>query len=378
MERKIRVGIIAYDLSALRGGTKVSLQIGAELVEAGFEVAYACVFYDEKLIKTKLMDTNFKVYSAKKTFLGKKLVNMSVLWNQAGPALQMCREFKPDIVIESCGIVSSAFVPMLLGIPTISYCHYPASAYTADYNNKLPVYKTAYLRVLKLIELAFAKRFKKIFTNSDYAKAVIKRHWGLDAHTLYPPIDEKLFKPGKKDNLILCVVFYNEYYQLDKLAEEFKKINLGDYELVVVGPTHEQHKTRALDYYAQLKSKFSDKNIHWLANIDFTELASLYGRAKFFWFPGTTYLGLIIMEAQSAGDVVLYYGMDGKSELIINEKTGFLVNDLEGMAKKTKVLIANPQAIERMGLAARENAKRFSRENFRKNLVSAIDAVLKR
>ena len=127
-----------------------------------------------------------------------------------------------------------------------------------------------------------------------------------------------------------------------------------------------------------MKSKFSDKNIHWLANIDFTELASLYGRAKFFWFPGTTYLGLIIMEAQSAGDVVLYYGMDGKSELIINEKTGFLVNDLEGMAKKTKVLIANPQAIERMGLAARENAKRFSRENFRKNLVSAIDAVLKR
>jgi len=49
MQSKIRVGILAYDLMSMAGGTNLALTLGNELQKEGHEVAYACVYEDLKM-----------------------------------------------------------------------------------------------------------------------------------------------------------------------------------------------------------------------------------------------------------------------------------------------------------------------------------------
>ena len=379
MERKLRVGIIAYELSALRGGPKFSFLVADQLQKAGFEVALACVHHNRDFLKVKFPFINdFKIYSARKTFFADKANNINSFWNHSPAVWRMCREFKPDVVIETGGVITSLFVPLLLGIPALHYCHHPASAYAANYAESNPIHKKIYLGVVRRLEIFFAKRTKKLMANSKFTSSVAKKLWQLSPEILNPPTDVNLFLPAKKDNIILCVAFYNPYYAFEKLVDEFRKLNREEYELYIVGPTHEQDTSRAREYYETLKASISDKNVYLLANIDFNELLDLYGRAKFFWHPGTAHFGNILAEAQSAGCVTISFGRDaGPGEIILDDKTGFLVDSFEQMRERTEQVIGNVGLFEPMSRAARENSKRFSVENFRARLASFLIAAIR-
>ncbi|MBI2040894.1 MAG: glycosyltransferase family 4 protein [DPANN group archaeon] len=379
MERKIRVGIIAYELSALRGGPKFSFLVADQLQKAGFEVAMACVHHNKEFLKTKFpFIEDFKIYSSKWTFLKNKMNNLSAFWNHAPAVFKMCRDFKPDVVIETGGVITSLFVPMLFGIPTSHYCHYPASAYNLDYLNLQPLHKKIYQKFVKGLEIFFARRITKIMSNSNFTKRMAKSYWGADATVVNPPTDTSLFLPKNKENIILCVGFYNQIYNFDKLVEEFRKLKAADYDLYVVGPTYEQDKNRAQEHYNYLKEKYRDKNIHWLANINFKELLDLYGRARFFWHPNWAHFGNVIVESQSAGCVTLSFGRDsGPGEIIIDGKTGFVVDTHEEIRKKTDEIAGNAELLSTMSQSAIENARRFDIKKFREKLSALILGVVK-
>ncbi len=374
MDRKIRVGIIAYELSALRGGPKFSFLVGHVLQQAGFEVAFACVHHNREFLKTKFpFIGDFKIYSAKWTFLKDKLNNLSAFWNHAPAVWKLCREFKPDVVIETGGVITSLFVPLLFGIPALHYCHYPASAYNLDYLNAQPPHKKLYQKLVKMLEMFFAKRAVKIMSNSRFTQRMVNSYWGVDAMVVNPPTDISLFPPKRKENMILCVGFYNPIYHFDGLVEQFRKLGRKNYKLYIVGPTHEQDKERAVTYYNSLKLKFSDSNIHWLANINFSELVDLYGRARFFWHPNWAHFGNVIVESQSAGDITISFGMDsGPGEIIVDGKTGFIVETLDQIREKTEKIIDSSELLRAMGEAASENARRFDVSAFREKLARQI------
>ncbi len=380
MERKIRVGIIAYELSALRGGPKFSFLVADQLQKAGFEVAMACVHHNKEFLKTKFPSIkDFKIYSAKRTFLRDKAINLTTFWNHAPAAWKMCREFKPDVCIELGGVITSAFVPLLLGIPTLHYCHQPASAYVYNYSSRQPLHKQLYQKLIFRLEKVFARRFRYIIANSNFTGLTAKARWNTDFTVINPPTDTAIFLPKKKENIILCVGFYNPEYGYEKLVEQFRKLNRSDYGLYVVGPTHEQEGGRAERYYSQLKEKFSDKNVHWLANIDFKELLDLYGQARFFWHPHSAHFGNIIVESQSAGCITVSFGRgQGPGEIILDGKTGFIVDTFDELREKTEQIIGQPILLEQMSGVARENSHRFSVDVLRERMAKLIMQSVRR
>ena len=91
-----------------------------------------------------------------------------------------------------------------------------------------------------------------------------------------------------------------------------------------------------------------------------------YKKATFFWYPSGAYYGIVIAEAQSAGLPTISFGIDsGPGEIIINDETGYLVNDFDEMVEKTLLLIEDNTLLEKMGESARENAlERFGMQVF--------------
>ncbi|HIH44336.1 MAG TPA: glycosyltransferase family 4 protein [Candidatus Methanoperedenaceae archaeon] len=346
----MKIGLLAYDLTTLAGGTNLALTLGRELQKAGHELAYACVYEDLRSLAGKFdVAADFKIYRVGAPVFGKAMKTYNSMLNHSLPIYRMCREFKPDVVIETGGFLLSSAVPVMLGIPTIYYCLEPQREYSrGSFMNRL--YFTPYT----LIEPYLLKRVKTCAI-SAYTGRLIRKHSGGEVTVIYPPVDTEIFKPGiEKENIILCVLRFLPGYRFEEMILAFRRLQRTDYSLVIIGGLAKENK----GYYDNLRKMIKDDtNITLLPNADFSTLLDYYKKARFFWYPTGAYYGISVAEAQSAGLPVVSFGGDsGPGEIIIDAGTGFLVKTFDEMVEKSKSLINNRQLRERMSISARENA----------------------
>ncbi|MCL4353122.1 glycosyltransferase family 4 protein [Patescibacteria group bacterium] len=92
-----------------------------------------------------------------------------------------------------------------------------------------------------------------------------------------------------------------------------------------------------LSYYQEeVKPLVDNKNIIWVGEVGIKEKAKILGGAKAFLNPiaWEEPFGLVMTQSQAVGTPVISFNRGSAPELIINGKTGFLVNDLGEMADK--------------------------------------------
>ncbi|MDI6737839.1 MAG: glycosyltransferase [Nanoarchaeota archaeon] len=187
----MKVGILAHNLASLRGGVKLSLILGSNLKDAGFDVAYACAKEDLKNLEKKFgMELKFKIYKPKSTFLRDKMINITSLWNQGIPAYRLCREFKPDVVIEIGGVITPLLIPWFLKVPTIHYCYCPASLYKEFTYYKQSWMQNLYPAFVSKIESFAIKRADKVISMCNFSRGIVKKTWGIDTVSI-PPYKHK-------------------------------------------------------------------------------------------------------------------------------------------------------------------------------------------
>lgn len=380
VKRKDRVGILAYDLGELRGGTKLALVLGNLLKSAGYDVAYSCVYERikeaEKFFGEKY---DFKVYKAKNIFIGKKLMHYTTFWNHAQATNRLIKDFKPDVVIEIGGIVTSLVPAIKKGIPTIYYCTIPVSRYADTSSHGASLLSKFHLKFFRFFENYVVKRINVLVTMCNFTEKLVKPMWDKENVTINPPTDISMFKPkkgNKKKKIILSVCRYDSAYKLYDLVNTFRKISKidKDYELHLTAQLSDENKA----YYKKLKSSIKEgEKIFLHKDISFGKLLDLYNKASFFWYTAFTHFGLIFVEAQAAEIPVLAFKYSGGAEEIIaDKKSGYLVKDFSELYEKTKKLIENKKLWRKMSKAAGENSKRFGYNEFKKKFSKVIEQVL--
>ncbi len=373
----MNIAIISHNLAQFRGGSKVALMLGRELSLIGHKVAYVCVYEDIKNLNKKFgTDHDYKVYSANRTFFGNKIINISMAWNIYHPFKKMFKEFKPDVAIEIGGVMTSLIPPIIFGVPTIYYCYCPSSRFAEV--NLYPINNTerAYLKFLTFIEKRLIKKVGFVLSQCTETKVYLERDWNIKSENAYPPVDTKVFKPSsKKKDIILSVCKYEPLYRLEELINIFKKLKNRNYELHFVAQTDEPN------HYLEDLVKLSNevKGIYFHKNLPVSKLKPLYERAKIFWHSTWSYYGLIIAEAQSAGVPSISFGREhGPGEIIIDGKTGYLIDSFDELYEKTKKLLRDNNLWKKMSREARMNAvKRLGVKPFMDSFLSAISKVVK-
>ena len=370
MQNRLRIGLIAYDLSTLAGGTNLALSLGRELQKEGYEIAYACVYEDFNNLSKKFdIASDFKIYKAKRPILGRMMRTYNSLINHSFPIYKMCKEFKPDIVIETGGFLFSLIIPVLLKIPAIYYCMEPEREYARG-----SLLNQLYFIPYKIIEKPILDR-AKICAISAYTGKIIQNYSDSHVTIIHPPVDTELFTPGKeKENIILCVLRFLSMYKFEKLIDEFRKLNRRDYSLVIIGGLTKENE----EYYDFLKDETkNDENITLLPNANFSQLLEYYKKSKIFWFYPGAYYGIVVAEAQSAGLPTISFGAEsGPGEIIIDGKTGYLVNNFDEMVEKTKILLNDEGLWKDMSTAARENSvRRLGTDVFRAKFKEVIENI---
>ncbi len=157
---------------------------------------------------------------------------------------------------------------------------------------------------------------RKDFTNLDYLATVYN---GVD-------IEKYSFNPVPKDYVLMMGSIARHKNQ--KAAIEVAK--KAGMKLVLSG------KIGQPDYFAEIKPLMDEAGVTYIGEISFEEKLKLYQQAKAFIFPiaWDEPFGLVMIEAMSCGTPVVAFNKGAVPEVVIDNNTGFVVEDIDQMVEK--------------------------------------------
>ncbi|HVZ67432.1 MAG TPA: glycosyltransferase [Patescibacteria group bacterium] len=228
------------------------------------------------------------------------------------------------------------------------------------------------------------KRVNKVFCNSYFTKSFVDKDLGVDSIVVYPPVSLHP-KNVSKENIILHVgrfrvrnVGVSDYKKQDVMVEVFKKMvkkGLKKWKFVIAASVASSSEDE-VKLFEEFVNKTKDFPIEFEVNKSNAELWDLYSKAKIYWHASgfgedlekhpefAEHFGISTVEAMGAGDVPVVINAGGQKEIVEDEVTGFLWNNLDELADKTMLLTREDKILATMSAAAKKKAKDFAGDRF--------------
>lgn len=128
-------------------------------------------------------------------------------------------------------------------------------------------------------------------------------------------------------------------------------------------------KIRDKDYYEEIKKDIDGAQIIYKGEVGFEEKIKLYQGAKGLLFPilWEEPFGLVMIEAMSCGTPVVAYSKGAVSEVVINNKTGYVIENISQMIEK----------INKVDQINRRDCRKHAEEKFTiKKMVDSYEKAL--
>ena len=274
-----------------------------------------------------------------------------------------------DLVISN----SSAFCKGVRTLPQavhVCYCLTPTrflwmpEAYLAG--ERAPVWS----RLLLPHVLAWARRWDRraaqrvtqFLAISTAVAERIHRFYGRSSRIVYPPVDVDRFRPTAEVNdAFLIVSRLIPYKRIDLAVRACTQLGL---QLRIVGTGRAEADLRAL----------AGPTVRFLGRLPDRDVSEEMARCRAFLFPGDEDFGITPVEAQAAGRPVVAFGSGGALDTVIDGTTGILFDEQSVASLGAALQRVQAMTFDTDALVA--NARRFSRENFRRSLLEAVNACL--
>jgi glycosyltransferase involved in cell wall biosynthesis len=320
------------------------------------------------------------IYNKKKTPWAKKF-SIKTSFIQRIPLLNLHHEFIPylmpfafesfqfkkfDLVISVTSEASKGII-VPTGIPHVCICLTPTrylwSGYDEYFKNIiLRVFGSPVVSYLRKWDLVAAQRPDAFIAISKNVARRIKKYYKRESTVIYPPSD-RLFKRKIKNVKIsekgyfLVVSRLVDYKRVDLAVKACTKMKLP---LIVIGEGGEYERLTAI----------AGETITFKGRVSDEALISYYNNCRAFLFPGEEDFGITMVEAQFAGKPVIAYRAGGAVEILQEGITGAFfreqtVGSLCNALKKFKESRYNEKD-------CKTNAKRFTEEKFRKELLAFL------
>jgi len=206
-----------------------------------------------------------------------------------------------------------------------------------------------FLNWLKFIKQNKIKTNCKFISVSKYIKKEYSKF--INSDLIYNSMDLSNYKlqKNKKDYLIWIS-------RIEKNKNLHKAISMAikaKQKLYFAGPIENEWY-----FKNKIKPHIDNKNIKYLGILDEKQKNKYFGEAKAFFYPVDCLeaFGRVVIEAMACGTPVITYNKGGLPELVINNKTGFIIK--ENKLKDFKKALDNLEKIKP------ENCRQWVEKNF--------------
>ncbi|MCC7162365.1 MAG: glycosyltransferase [Anaerolineae bacterium] len=273
---------------------------------------------------------------------------------------------KYDIILSSSSFIAKGIIPP----PNARHFSYTQTRQRvawdleSEYVNAVPrplrLIARAYMHNLRIWDVTAAQRVDRFVANSHFVARRIKQLYGREALVIPPPVDTDLFKPMD--------VTRGEYYVAVGRLVKYKRFDLAiaackalGRPLKIVGDGPER---RTLEKMA------AGGPIEFLGAQSHTKIRDVLAGARALLFPGLEDFGIVPVEAQAMGCLVIAYGEGGVLDTVRDGETGVLfgaqtMDALVEAIRRADDLRPDPGVL-------RENALGFSAHNFKTRISRLI------
>ena len=219
-----------------------------------------------------------------------------------------------------------------------------------------------FVKYLRGWDINASERPDKIVAISTAVKNRIQKYYKRESEIIFPPVemtfsDSSELKRQRKRNYYLIVNRLIPYKKVDLAIRAFNKL---EYPLYIVGSGSEEAKLK----------RIAGSNIKFFGQVDDKKLRKLYSGAKALIMPQEEDFGIVAAEAQSAGVPVIAYKKGGALDTVTPGITGVLFDKQESESLVNAVKKFEKMKFDHKNLT--ENAKRFSKERFKKEFVDFV------
>lgn len=208
-----------------------------------------------------------------------------------------------------------------------------------------------------------AQRVTQFLAISTAVAERIHRFYGRSSRIVYPPVDVDRFSPTTDvGDAFLIVSRLIPYKRIDLAVRACTELRLP---LRIVGVGRAEADLRAL----------AGPTIRFLGRLPDRDVSEEMARCRAFLFPGDEDFGITPVEAQAAGRPVVAYGSGGALDTVIDGTTGILFREQSVASLGAALRQVQTMTFDTNALLA--NAHRFSRENFRRALLGAVNDCLR-
>lgn len=254
----------------------------------------------------------------------------------------------------------------------VCYCHSPMRylwdqyhTYRSRSGRLTRLMMSLTMPAMRMWDVVSAARVDHFIANSSFIARRIEKAYRRESTVIFPPVDLDAFAPiaHPTRDYFFCIGQLVPYKRVDLAVAVCTKLGLR---LIVAGTGPDAERLRAM----------AGPKVEFRAWISDDELKSLYQNCRALLFPGEEDFGIVPLEAMASGRPVIAYESGGALDTVVAGKTGvFFAQQTEDDLTDA---IARFEAIE-AGFDARtlrEHAATFSRESFRDQMTTFIDAAL--
>lgn len=306
---------VVHDLFQIKGG-------GERLIEA------LCQGIDADLLTAHIGPNTFDL-----SHLPGQVTNLSALSSMHGiKTWSLARAFKNHQPISHdyqqviySGVASPLAVHQYPTAKNIFYCHTPPrfaydkrDYFAADLN----VFKRQAFNMLlqwfKPQYEAAVANMDVVLTNSNFVRQRIQHSLGVSAEVIYPPCDTQHFKWLGSGDYYLSMARHDELKRIDSIITAFKQ--MPDKKLVVASGG------KMTPELIQLAG--NSPNISFTGWLNEQQLLNLLGHClATIYVPTDEDFGMSPVESMSAGKAVFCSDHGGLLESVIDQQTGFFINN---------------------------------------------------
>lgn len=401
MGRPLKIGLYSPFFGSTLGGGEKYLGVTAEAIRDAFpehQVDMVTAVPVDRALYERTLNLNLSGITFVST--NKRVTWVHRLLNRM-PTLRLYRDLFIGAQAVAYTRAYDLFIAMVYVIPVYSQARRSVMLCQFPYpKEKLPrrippwvfaAYSAPYKVLRRFLLPDDISCFREIICQSEYVRDWIGRYWKREAQVINPPIDVPAAEPdwNAKQPIILSVGrFFTGGHEKrhDLMVRVFREMcdaGLRGWELHLAGSVHRDGENGK--YFEQIQQLAAGYPIVIHPDAPYREVQDLYGRASIYWHAAgfeangrdpavLEHFGMTTAEAMGYGAVPVAIGSGGQPEVVHDGVDGYLWIDQDELKARTAALIDDPQLRQRLGMQARKDSQRFSRQRFVRQMVSALAA----
>src|SRR6266446_7275771 len=340
-------------LAATTAGHEVSL-LSEEFDEASFEDFYGCPGLFDKVDRF--------YYPAFKPVLGPRfLLYQRLIYHWLRIRKAVSRD-SFDIVLSTQDI---GYIPSTHA-PVVQYCYFP-EYFSHLQASSSPMWRL-YYRPASVYYRNRVRRVRVLLSVSDFTRGFVRRKWGRDSKTVYPPCPVEAYSDlsgvQPRENLVVTVGRFVPEKRFHLFVELARMVPTTRF--VAIGSLPDGTSA----YFKELR-RTAPENVSFVLS-PLRKAKDLLGKAMaYVHCAENEHFGITIVEAMAAGCVPVVHDSGGPREIVTND-VGFRWSNLSVAARQIVMLAENDSLRRELSTAASVRARQFRPEVFESEMIRIL------